>query len=67
MNYKYATSDGKVMVYPDSLWPNGTTESTGVLIDPLTEEVIFNYSYINGKRQCFGYTIIKKNIKNEQK
>lgn len=50
------------MVYPDGCYDN-TSCINGVLINPLIEDVVFNYYYLGGYKYCFGYSIYKKNTR----
>ena len=52
-------SNNKIFVSPLDI-DNNTTAIQGVWIDPLVEEIVWHYNYLNGKRIVNGYSIIFK-------
>lgn len=39
-----------------------STETMGVWINPLTEEIEWQICYSNGKKYCYGYILRQKNL-----
>lgn len=54
---KTIDSSGKIEVkYPIQ---NDSSAIMSVIINPLTEKVVWNYAYKNGEKFCYGYDIVK--------